>query len=629
MKYMINRTTNHKRKQKFIHDISILLVFLMTCAICNTGIASIVSAAETYNWSLPKKIEVTDPATGESVTKNITVNPIVTYNGNMISQEHYPMVMCDLVWMADVQSFFSDIMDFDIQYSDANDDTPVREIESFTLRNPRLDTTIVFTVGKDTATVNGIESILPYQVMWGEDAEESAAENKDKSKDTVLYIPMVWTLQQSGYTVVENAGNAIAISDSVLYYKKNYTASYDSDIYDNCIDGIYVAGNNSSSANYFHLHTVNTLSSSSVKISNQPKKNVVTITIAKTKNSLGNIKKSFSGNILKKIQMQQTSDHATQIKLWYGAKYIYTNHLDTKSLSVQLSKASFSMRVLLPDKVKTKKITTTDQYWKNKFLIVIPGNHVSYYKKNPPIKNSSKIKSIKVTKTASKNTKITVTTKKMLGYRITFTNSGYFTVKVGSPKSIYKNIVLLDPGHGGKDNGAKRAGVKEKKLNFSILYTRAKKIFEAQDSTVKAYWTRHYDTKINLYKRPKYTKKYSADLFVSLHMNSAPNKKAKGTEVYYSKQNNKARKSGLTSKIFAENMLYALTDNLDMEDRGVRSANFVVIKNNSVPAVLVELGFISSPKDRKKLKSAAFQKKAAKALYKGISETFKEYPTGR
>ena len=636
MKYLMKWKFNRKHRTIY-HAILLSLAFLMLGTIQNVNKKTIiVSAAETNSSSLPKDILITNPSNGESTIEYVTGKPTVTYNGNTLSKEYYPLVMYHFNWLADAQSFFSDAMDFDLKYSDT-ESASVREIQSFTLRNPRLDTTIVFTVGNDTAVVNGIEKPLPCQVMWASNAQltdtdtentEEETEKNTVTEDSVLLIPLVWTLQEAGYTVT-SSDNAITINDSVLYYKTNYKDSYDDNIYTNRLEGVYVAHKTGTNADFLQFHTEEKLTSNDVKISDQQEETAVTLTLPNTKNSLGNVTQSFSGGIIKKIQIRETTNHATTIQIWYGVKYIYTKQYDTKSYSLQFSKISYSMRVLLPDKVNTQKITTTDQYWKNKFLIVIPGNYVNYYKKNAPLKNSSNIKSIKVTKTAENNTKITVTTKKLQGYKITYSNCGYFTVKIGSPKTIYKNIVLLDAGHGGRDNGARQNGCKEKTLNFSIIYTRAKKLFDAQNSTVKAYWTRYNDTLINLYQRPKYSKKYSADLFVSLHMNSAPRTLANGTEVYFSRLNNKANKAGLTSKIVAKRLLSTLTSDLGMNDRGVHHANFVVVKNNTVPAVLVELCYLTSPKDSKKIKKASFQNKAAKSLYKGISEIFKAYPTGR
>lgn len=282
----------------------------------------------------------------------------------------------------------------------------------------------------------------------------------------------------------------------------------------------------------------------------------------------------------------------------------------------------------LPDNVKFSKIKTTDQYWKKRFLIVIPGKRKNFYKENPPYKNNSSIKNISIKETSAGNTQIIVNTKSLKGYKLLSCENG-FTVNIGSPKKIYRNIIMLDAGHGKKDSGATAAGVKEKNLCLDILYNKAKEYFDSTSSNVKAYLTRHDDTFINLYQRPKYSKRYSADLFLSLHMNYSTSKRAKGTEVYYSKVNNKKSFSGLNSKIFATRMRNTIVNDLHTTNRGIKQAGFVVIKRNTVPAVLVELGFVSNPRERGKLKTSTYQTKAAKSLYKGISETFKKYPTAR
>ena len=106
----------------------------------------------------------------------------------------------------------------------------------------------------------------------------------------------------------------------------------------------------------------------------------------------------------------------------------------------------------------------------------MPGNHVGFYKKYPPFDNSSSIKRIKVEKTSQNNTRIVVTTSGLKGYKLSPGN-GSFTVNVGLPKKIYKNIIMLDAGHGGKDSGAVSHGIQEKNLNLSILYNYASKYF--------------------------------------------------------------------------------------------------------------------------------------------------------
>lgn len=94
-------------------------------------------------------------------------------------------------------------------------------------------------------------------------------------------------------------------------------------------------------------------------------------------------------------------------------------------------------------------------------MIILPGDYISFYKKYVPVDNSSYITGIRVSLTDEEDTKITVNTKGLKGYRLD-KGDGCFTVQVGDPKDIYENIVLIDAGHGGKDNGASKSGLKEK-----------------------------------------------------------------------------------------------------------------------------------------------------------------------
>ena len=81
--------------------------------------------------------------------------------------------------------------------------------------------------------------------------------------------------------------------------------------------------------------------------------------------------------------------------------------------------------------------------------------------------------------------------------------------------------------------------------------------------------------------------------------------------------------------LVAKKMLSTITTDLGTSRRGVKQAGFVVIKHNTVPSVLIELGFISSRKDSKKLRQSAYQTRAAKTIYRGVSNVFRSYPTGR
>ncbi|MBR1742292.1 MAG: N-acetylmuramoyl-L-alanine amidase [Lachnospiraceae bacterium] len=340
---------------------------------------------------------------------------------------------------------------------------------------------------------------------------------------------------------------------------------------------------------------------------------------------------------LSEMKVENTEDGSVTIHIVTTEEMDFSYTYEENTLDFRLfydttivppeSYQKYALNILIPEGISIRDVSNEDLYEKKQFTITIKGNHVTFFKNNPIIKNSSKVKKVSVTK-KSGNTVITVTTTSLQGYKI-YEKKNFFVVKIGAPNKIYSSIVVLDAGHGGKDAGASAHGMKEKNLNYQIIYTMMKGYFSGNAPEIKVYWTRKTDTFITLAKRAAFAKKVKADVFISLHMNSALRKAANGTEVYYSVSNNKAGFDGLTSKKMAALFKKRLVNDLNMKDRGVKSAGFYVIKHNTVPAILIELGFISGTKDYKKLKKESFRKKAAKSIYVGIVQMFLNYTTDR
>lgn len=282
----------------------------------------------------------------------------------------------------------------------------------------------------------------------------------------------------------------------------------------------------------------------------------------------------------------------------------------------------------LPDGVTSADIQHADYYYKNQFCVLISGDYVSYFENNPISINVSTISGYTVTLTSAGKTRLLFNTTKLQGYKVHI-QEGLTWIEVGDPKDIFENIVVLDCGHGGSDPGAQAGGYQEKNITYSILYTYAKKYFDSDTSNIKAYWSRYDDTFVTLSDRAAFASKVGADLFISLHMNSATNTSATGTEVYYSTSNNKKQSNGLTSKIMADMFQSKLVDVMGTTSRGVKTANYTVIYKNTVPAVLIELGFISNSSDRAKLTDSSYQRAAAESIYQTTESIFSSYPTGR
>lgn len=156
-----------------------------------------------------------------------------------------------------------------------------------------------------------------------------------------------------------------------------------------------------------------------------------------------------------------------------------------------------------------------------------------------------------------------------------------------------KKVIVIDPGHGGKDSGAVGVnGVKEKDVVLGV----AKAILELNESLKSSfdiYLTRYGDTLISLSDRAKSAKRLKADVFVSLHCNHSDDPNARGVEVYVSK-----RKTNYSDEAtwLAFQLQSELNKNLGFKSRGVKFANFQVLRETAslMPAVLLELGFLSN-----------------------------------
>lgn len=530
----------------------------------------------------------------------------VSYNGNYYNNDIFPAIRVDDVWMVPVKEFLADTLGCTYNYDESE--------KTLDITNDHGNFKVSARVGSSELNTDSSVVSMALPVMRAKDSEDAAKET--------IYVPAAKVIENLGYGY-DSSATDLKVTDNIKFYKYSDQTEYESP-YSNAINSV-IYTKNLDGNDIISITALKNFDENDVRV-NAGDDNVEYI-YNNTKNLLGDIDKAFEDSVIKDVKIWE-EDNNTHLKITYDGKYITNKSVSANSFSLVLKKGSFSMKVLIPDGVKAEKITATDRYWNKQFYIIIPGNYVAFYKEHKPIDNSSVIKKINVNKTSTGNTRIVVTTTKLQGYKIT-KKDGYFTAKVGAPKSIYKNIILLDAGHGGKDSGARYGSLYEKKLNLEILYTRARKYFESNDSNVKAYWTRHDDTFINLYTRPKLSKTYKADMFLSLHMNSAGNRLANGTEVYYSSKNNKKMATGLYSKKMASMMLNSIIGGVNSKNRGVRQAGFVVNKYNTVPSVLVELGFITGNKDYPNLKKAVYREKAAKALYDGVEKVFKKYPTGR
>ena len=176
-------------------------------------------------------------------------------------------------------------------------------------------------------------------------------------------------------------------------------------------------------------------------------------------------------------------------------------------------------------------------------------------------------------------------------------------------KSVAKLInVVIDAGHGGKDSGAISTRNRyEKVLTLNIAKMVRSILLRVPE--IHPVMTRSNDQFITLAKRAQFAKQVGASLFVSIHGNSSKKRSLHGTETYYLKKD--SRKLALT-------VHKSMIRTVKSTDRHVLRANDYVLRNNSVPAILIELGYMSNKKEEATLYSSKTQQKFARAIADGI-----------
>lgn len=232
------------------------------------------------------------------------------------------------------------------------------------------------------------------------------------------------------------------------------------------------------------------------------------------------------------------------------------------------------------------------------------------------------------------------------------------------PRRGGKWRILIDPGHGGADPGARRGKLIEKEIVLDVA-RRLEAILNKSDAC-EARLSRRDDRRLGLRERHELADAYGADAFLSIHVNAAPAKKALGVEVFFlslrgasdeasrelAKLENEAdpeyvfeedsllqgipfsfdlRQSDtiLRSSRLAESILVSLEASHLAASRGVKQAGFGVLKSFQVPSILVEVGFLSNPQEGKRLAKPSHRQDLAEGIAQGAIAYFKAYAPTR
>ncbi|WP_404428822.1 SH3 domain-containing protein [Sutcliffiella horikoshii] len=184
--------------------------------------------------------------------------------------------------------------------------------------------------------------------------------------------------------------------------------------------------------------------------------------------------------------------------------------------------------------------------------------------------------------------------------------------RAGAEQYLSNKVIVIDPGHGGRDVGAIGAqGTFEKDLTLRTSLLLQDKL-KAAGATV--YMTRMSDTSVPLQSRPQMANYHGADAFLSLHYDSIDDTSVTGTTTYY---------YGPTDKNLADSVHSSLVQFTNLRDREVRQENYLVLRESMQPSLLLELGYISNRGEELTVLSGDFQERASTAIYQGLAQYFR------
>lgn len=219
-------------------------------------------------------------------------------------------------------------------------------------------------------------------------------------------------------------------------------------------------------------------------------------------------------------------------------------------------------------------------------------------------------------------TEVTLSLKRLIAYTLTSSAQGLrlnLALPRGSERKMSQIAVVIDPGHGGKATGCSSAGpagrIYEKNLTLAIAKLAAD---ELRSQGVRVILTREDDTDVSLSARPAVATEHNADLFVSIHIDDCriPDS-ASGPTAYY-------HMNDADSRCLAHSLITRIASAIGLPNRGALSdrclyvSGLAVLRHSTVPATLVEVGYLNNSRDRKKLIDPEVQHKVARAICEGI-----------
>ncbi|MDF2537917.1 MAG: hypothetical protein K0S76_938 [Herbinix sp.] len=204
-----------------------------------------------------------------------------------------------------------------------------------------------------------------------------------------------------------------------------------------------------------------------------------------------------------------------------------------------------------------------------------------------------------------------------------YEDEAYYYIDLKDPKDVYDKILVIDAGHGGKDAGALSQGEKyyEKNINLDILLN-LKELLDKED--IKVYYTRTGDDKVFLKPREELANAVDCDFFISIHCNASVASWPNGTEIYYYDTETKGVKNKDLAKLFLDEITKATPLKKREIVKKVKDEIYI-LKKAEVPAILIEVGYVTNNNDMKYLSGKENRKEVAQGIYNAIREAYERF----
>jgi N-acetylmuramoyl-L-alanine amidase len=211
---------------------------------------------------------------------------------------------------------------------------------------------------------------------------------------------------------------------------------------------------------------------------------------------------------------------------------------------------------------------------------------------------------------------VVVLRRKITAYTVAPATADGNTLFIEIPEPSFRgHVVAIDAGHGGRDMGTTGpTGLLEKDVTLDIAQRVRELLVRAG---VRVVMTRETDAYVDLTDRPRTARQQGATVFVSIHGNASVRSSSNGSETYY-----------LTpqSLALAQMVQEELARIAGLSNRGVKTANFLVLRESDIPAVLVEVGYLSNPEEETRLRAEALRQRLAEAITRGVQRFLAVYP---